>query len=530
MDFAALIIFLALYYLRPQEWAEDFNRIHPIQLLSVLAILALAQKGKLKFKTLVQTPLDWLMLCYFIWTLIAGFQPRRALGDMQAVVLLYFLGVCSLDTIPRLKKCLGWWCLFIFIIAALALASQYGFDPLDSYAITEGPMKGRLILNLSIFDNPNALAHSVISAVPLFYYLLFWRRSFMKAGILLLAIPLYCIYLTQSKGAFLSGFATLLATLTFGRSRPAQIAVVLLTIAFGYGALYQLPRMSELNQAQSDPAIQGRVAAFSFGLSMMQQNPFGIGLGNFETAFFEHGPLEKYRVVRMVHVNHLGDRRRFVYVLRHYTKAPHSAYNQNGAELGYVGLFLFVGILYCCVRTLFFVRARDNDDERIRRALFAMVVAYAASSWMVDFGYRSTFFIMVAAISAFHRQLLRRQASEGNKAGVEPEPKFVWMRRLPPIEMPGIPLPGLAAPAAVSNALHAPGVTAAPLRASSLLPPLRPGPAVAGGVLTWRSRPSIEAALSKRFIWTRLGLVDFVIMLTLTYAAILYWKHLIATM
>jgi hypothetical protein len=535
MDFATLILFVALYYLRPQEWVKDFNRVHPIQLLSVLAILALALKGKLKFKNLVQTPLDWLMLFYFLWTLIAGFQPRQSFGYIQSNVLLYFVGVCSLDSIPRMKKFLGWWCGFVFIIALLALASQYGFDPLYSYSLTQGPMKGRLVLNLSIFNNPNALAHSIIPAVPLFYYLVYWRGAIMKASIILLGIPVYCIFLTQSKGAFLSGFATLLATLTFGRSRPAQILILILAIGFGYGALYQLPRMSELNRAQTDPAIQGRVAAFNFGLSMMRQNFFGIGLGNFQKEFYENGPTEKYRVVREVHINHLGDRRRFVYVPRHYTKASHSAYNENGAELGYVGLFLFVGILYCCIRTLLLVKSRDGDEECIRRALFAVVVSYAASCWMVDFCYRPTFFMMVAAISAFHRYLLRQQASASEPVELAPVPKFPWLRRLPPIAMPGIPLPGLAAPVsaplpALPAGLRAQDMAPSPGRPSPFQPQLLPVPHFTGGMARWGRRGSLEEVLSKKFIWTRLGIIDFVIMVALTYAAILYWKHLIVTM
>ena len=287
MDFVALIFFLALYYIRPQEWFSAFSKLHPIQILSVMAIWALFQQGKISFKKLVQTPLDWLILSYFIWTLIAGFEPRHTFSGIQSVVLFYFVAVCSLDSIPRLKKFLGWWCLFIFLIASLAVASAYGFDPLGSADITNGPMKGRLVLNLSIFDNPNALAHSIIPAIPLFYYVVYWRRSVMKPAVLLLGVPLYCMLLTQSKGAFLCGFATVLATLTSGRSRIWQIVIVILALGFGYGALYALPRMNELQHSKTDPAIQGRVAAFTYGLQLMRTNYFGIGLGNFQSTFLK---------------------------------------------------------------------------------------------------------------------------------------------------------------------------------------------------------------------------------------------------
>ena len=553
MDYAALIIFLALYYLRPQEWFSDFSNLHPVQILSVLAIWSLVKTKRVAFTKLLATPLDWLMVAYFIWTLICGFTPRHTFSGIQAVILFYFVGVCSLDSIPKIKGFLGWWCIFIFIVAALAVGSTYGFDPLGSNDITTGPMKGRLILNLSIFNNPNTLAHSIISAIPLFYYLFYWRQITKKIFALLLIVPLYCIFLTQSKGAFLCGFATLLATLTFGRSRIWQIIIVIAAIGFGYGALYTLPRMNELHNSKTDPAIQGRVAALNYGLTLMRTNFFGIGLGNFEGDFFKRGPLEKHVKIRILPgheergahgtVHELNGLRVHVVTWKHYLKATHGAYNQNGAELGYVGLYLFIGILYCCIRTLLLVKSKDDDEERIRRALFALVVAYAASSWMVDFCYRPTFFMMVAAVSAFHRHLLRKQG-ESNDAIVEPPVVDLrpWIRRLPPIAMPGISLRGLTPPlpagqvvclpaaAAVVSALPAATTT---LMAPGQLPTARSGagvPSAPRSGLAPDKVSTIKETLRKKFIWDRLGIMDFIIIGVLMYVAILYWEHLIATM
>jgi len=536
MDFVALILFLALYYVRPQEWTPIFDTLHPIQILSVLALFAMIQTRKLRPRDLVRTPLDWLVLFYFIWTLIAGFQFRRSLGEIQSVLLFYFVAVRSLDSIPRQKTFLAWWCFFIVLISGLAIASLYGFDPLNSNELTEGPMKGRLVLNLSIFNNPNALAHSIIPAVPLIYYLFVWRRTAAKAAIVMLAIPVYCILLTQSKGAFLSGFATLLATLTFGRSRVWQVLVLVLTIAFGYGALYSLPRMNELRNSKSDPAIQGRIAAFSYGLNLMRNNWFGIGLGNFEESFLHDGPLEKYVVVRNVrsgnsNPNHDGNEegtptQRRVDISTHYVKATHSSYNQNGAELGYVGLFLFVGLLYCSVRTLLLMKCENSEEERLRRALFAMVVAYAVSSWMVDFCYRPTFFLFIAAISGLHRHMLRKQGEAEQPDEQEAVPTLPpWLRRPRPLEMPGISLPGLPIPVVAASGMGAAALAASPI----------PGTAYArlpgsGRILPWHPPPPATNPLRPKFLWTRLGITDFLIILVLTFVAIRYWQHIIATM
>jgi hypothetical protein len=538
MDYVALLIFLGLYYLRPQEWYPFFNALRPIELLSFMAVWAMFKSNKLKPRDLVRTPLDWLVLCYFIWTLLAGGQFFHILGGIEAVLLFYFVAVRSLDSVPRQKSFLGWWCLFMFVIAALAIASAYGFDPLGSYDITQGPMKGRLILNLSIFNNPNGLGHSIVPVVPLLYYLLFWRRVFMRAGLVLLAVPLYCVYLTQSKGAFLCGFATVLATLTFGRSKAIQILIVVVAIGLGYGALYTLPRMNELKNAKGDPAIQGRIAAFSYGMQAMETHFFGLGLGNFTAMFTRYGPTERIRHIKIIPahsimrnegaIEQVGVKRIVSFENLHFPKATHSAYNQNGAELGYVGLFLFVSILYCCIRTLLLVKSQDDDEERIRRALFASVVAYAISSWMVDFCYRPTFFLMVAAVSAFHRHLLKKQAGAGEP--VVETPLIVqrpWLRRLPPIQISGNPLPGLAGSVPVGSAAR---LASDATSTASPMPIRLPG-AGSARVLGWhKPETSLQDKLLQKFIWTRLGIADYLIMLVLTYASILYWRHLIKIM
>ncbi|HEX4086567.1 MAG TPA: hypothetical protein VHY22_16765, partial [Chthoniobacteraceae bacterium] len=140
MDFIALIIFLALYYLRPQEWFSGFNALHPVELLSVMAFWAMFQGGKLKPRDLVRTPLDWLIVCYFLWTIFASGQIMHTITSIEAVLLFYFVAVRSLDSIQRQKTFLTWWCIFMLVIAGLALASIWGFDPLGSADFTHGVM------------------------------------------------------------------------------------------------------------------------------------------------------------------------------------------------------------------------------------------------------------------------------------------------------------------------------------------------------------------------------------------------------
>jgi O-antigen ligase len=507
MDYAALILFLALYYIRPQEWFSAFSLVRPIQLLAFLALFAMWQRKKpVRFHDLWSTPQDWMVSAYFAWTVFASPTPGSTFRGILPVIFFYFVGVLTLSSLPRLRTFLTYWAAFILFVAALALASTAGFDPLDSQNLTQGPMKGRLTLNLSIFNNPNGLAHAIVPVIPMLYYLLFWRQTFKKILIVVAIIPIWCILLTLSKGAFLSSAVTIFATLVFGRPRIVQITLIALAITFGGTLLYALPRMNELHSSKADAAIQGRVASFKFGLETMRHKRLGHGLGNFAANFFKYGPTEKVKHKRMSHAN--GHARLEVYYQNiHYYKAPHSAYNQNGADLGYTGFFLFIGILYSCMRTLITAKTVNNDEESLRRALFAIVVAYAVSAWMVDFCYRPTFFMFIAATSAFHRHL---RSSFTRLINLEPEDEegpveLGWRHRVSPL---------VCLPAESGNA----GILSTQIDTLSLV---KAGEQEPQEILTPIDAPCGTIG------WQRIGLVDLALSYLLTEGAIRLWIYAI---
>jgi hypothetical protein len=135
--------------------------------------------------------------------------------------------------------------------------------------------------------------------------------------------------------------------------------------------------------------------------------------------------------------------------------------------------------------------------------------------------------MFVAAISAFHRFLLNKQAGENVPVVIAPVRETKpWLRGLRPIRLPGIPIPEFNAPGPA-------GSMASKMTGPISVPLMRPALAGSGEVprtLAWQNESSLEEKLRKKFLWNRLGLLDLVITLALTYGAILYWEHLIATM
>jgi len=505
MDFAAIVAFTIVLYVRPQE-IESFSFLANLRPAFVVmawggAALFMRPQG-VKWRDVVRTPADWTMLAYFCWIIFTNDDKWGTWKQIYNFVGFYFITVLALTTMQRIYTFIYWWLGCILFVATMALLSLVGIDPAGSQYVTEAS-RGRLVFNTSIFNNANALGHSVIVAVPMIYFLLFWRRPvFVKeVGLALLPISLYCTYRTESKGSFISGFSAILATLTFGRPKLVQAAILGLGLTVGWSALMFLPRFGELEKASKDEAIQGRVEAFKFGRWATENYKYGVGYKNFVKEFARK---EGEEVAR----------------------ASHSSYNQISAELGWGGLFLFAGCMYCAARTLFQARTANEMEERIRRTLFCLLVTYGVSSWMIDFAFRATFFVMIAMCSAFHRLLQDRAPVADTDDWLEEEQK-----------KEANPVTSMAATAAApgsAGGMDASHVYLAHLKsvrgarregasgARSAVAPVAP---LSGSVTTQQSNsyaPAVENTAEERasgspyMSWTRLGWIDLVLMYALT--------------
>lgn len=483
MDFAAVVIFLGFYYVRPQEWIDILSSFHPITLTMAVGLAGVLMKEKgVQLRDFFRTPHDWVMYALIGWIVYASPDSWGTWGEVKSYLVFYIVIVQSLTTVARLKLFLTWWTWLILGLAAVALAGNYGFDPLGSQDITVAN-QNRLCVALSIFANPNALGHNVVPGLIMAYFLFMWGRPiFMQQlGFFILLLPAYCVYLTFSKGAFLSGFIAGLTSFIFGRPVVVQILVVWVAITVGWAALFTLPRMEALQRNPArDEGIAQRIKLWQYGWNLYQKEEHGVGYMNWWAAMYRH----------------MG-----------WIKAPHSSYVQVGGELGKKGFFLYLAVLYVCLRTLITAKTATKEEERVRRMLFVLVVSYSFSSWMIDFGYRPTYFMFAAACAAFHRILhFREQTVEAA------QPEAVPVPQLRPITPAGatLPLPGLAAVMAAVPTAAVPAPTAA---------------------LAASKTDSAEASAPPRGIrWNRIGLIDIAVVFVMVKVAERFWLYAIGNM
>lgn len=482
MDFLGIILFLILYIIRPQEWMPYVDELRPVTLAMGVALGGMIFRSRgFSPKSFFKTPHDYAMLAFFLWIVLTGGYWKEDLGKIKNHFLFYFVFVQALSEMKRIENFVAWWTGLMILIAGLAIASEFGFDPANSHENTHGMFMGRLVFHNSLYNNPNGLGHGVVPAVGMIYFFCFWKRPiFIKeVGLVLLSITLWCVYLTQSKGAFLAGFAAIVTTLCFGRAKIFQVLVLAVAFTVGMAGLQMLPRMQDMNEPRKDAGIQGRLDAFRFGLAKMEENRYGIGLYTFADRFEE-----QYGI----------------------NMSPHSSYVGMGAELGWTGLALYLSIFYCSIRVLVTAKTTTPEEERVRRILMVLNISFIVSTWMINWGHQANYWLIAAVTAAFHRHLLSKD-EPAPVVAAEPE-KAKEIKEVPiMVAVPGMPA------AAMTTTLA--GVARLPV------------PTGVFAQLLARRAKQAEKPPPKSSSWKRIGVVDVALVWLMTHYTVEFWSYII---
>src|SRR5882757_2953869 len=114
MDLLWVILFLVMYYIRPQEWLSILSTIQFARIVMIGAIVSLFFRGRgVQPGQLLRTPHDWMILLFFTWLCISSPTPYATFKEIYSLPLTYFIIVQTLDTLPRIKIFLGWWTFLI---------------------------------------------------------------------------------------------------------------------------------------------------------------------------------------------------------------------------------------------------------------------------------------------------------------------------------------------------------------------------------------------------------------------------------
>lgn len=267
MDFVAVILFLILYFVRPQDWIpglEGLNVIKPIMAIGLWGLVTRdARSPRWRIMT---TPHEWLMVAYLAYGCYSDPDWSGTFSAVLPVAGFYFLTGQALTDSERLDRYFRWWAGTVAFMCIVGVATDMGIDITKARELIDNQI-GRLCLNTWLMDNPNALGHTAVTAFPLLYFTMIFRRGIASK---ILSVPLFilcalCVVATESKGAYLSAAVSITAALLVGRSRPVQIVLACLIFIGGSTVTSMLPRMVDREAMRYDEGIMGRALAFEAG-------------------------------------------------------------------------------------------------------------------------------------------------------------------------------------------------------------------------------------------------------------------------
>jgi O-antigen ligase len=361
----------------------DFDESGVIRLAAVLLLLAwfgaLVARDHAKKDFLSVHPGMSLVLGLFVgWSVLSAtwaeipsktLTPDGGFALGVALILITFTAVGTRDQALLATA--------VFVAGAAAAAL---------YAIVSTPPPEASQDRLSAtFLDPNELASTLVAGAALAIGVArFAKRSpgLRLAAYGACALCLLGIFLSVSRGGLVAlGVALIAAVLVGGRFR---LRIGLLAVAVAVAAIYYFAALApqaakeRILQSTQSGAVQreGRASIWQIGWRMVEANPVqGVGSGNFTTAS-RHYLLQPGTVWRSDEIIEKP-------------KVAHNTFLGMWAELGIVGLLLFLAVIVFSLRSALlaarnFAGRGDRDAEILARTLAIALVGMLAASFFIS--------------------------------------------------------------------------------------------------------------------------------------------------
>ena len=311
----------------------------------------------------------YLLLVFILWAGLSALWAENPGDAISAVTryapnaMLFLIVFAAANTRSR-----ALWVVGAFVLGTIASAAYGVAFPVP--ADVEGRLSGAL-------GNANETATALAVGVALAGGLAFALRGqpWLRAGVAVgIPLCLAALFLTVSRGGLVALGAVLVAgVLVAGPRRKAAVALVAVAAvgAVAYFGVIAEPQMRE-RLFESDGGT-GRSDIWTVGWRIVEANPVvGVGAGNFASTsvhyLFEPGVILRPDFI-------VDD-----------PKVAHNTYLEVLAELGVVGLLLFLAILGYVLRAALaaargFAAAGDRGMEMVARAVLVALIGFMVAAF-----------------------------------------------------------------------------------------------------------------------------------------------------
>jgi probable O-glycosylation ligase (exosortase A-associated) len=367
----------------PHQLAFGFATSFPINLMvAVVTLLSLAFSRENK-----SPPRDAMLaftVLFLIWITGNGFlavDPNLSwpLWDRTWKIILLGVVVATMAT-NRTR-------IHALILVAVMSLMYYGVKGGLFTLMTGGNFRVEGPGATTIGDN-NQLALAILMMIPLANYLRLHSAHLYVRYILLAAMVLSMISVlgSYSRGAFLA-LAGLLVVAWLGAKKKFLypfIAAAIVIPAWAFMPQSYVDRINTIQNAGSDSSFQGRLAAWKVALGYAEDHlPFGAGFAGATTPqiFARYAPGED-------------------------SHAAHSIYFEVLGDNGFVGLALYLVILFLCFWNTFVIRKRTKRNPEmawmydLAGMLQLMLFVFCVGGAALSFAYYDMLFISAGLLSA----------------------------------------------------------------------------------------------------------------------------------
>ena len=342
----------------------------------VLAIILwLIKKIMNKDWRLVGTPINIfliLLILVSLFSLINSIKMSSSIGGMQKLfkgILLFFIIVETIKDRKKLRR-IVWAALLGLVLVSVDGVFQYltGKDFIRGYKFNIGfryPGQPGLRRLSASMHNPNDFSSYLVTVIPLavsmaLYYLKGKKKLLLG---LVWLIAFFCMFQTYSRGAILA--FTIVMVLFSIIKKDKRLAAALLAMLLILPFL--LPRsvvnwsVTHLNPYEFFVEVGGRRWHWQAAINMIKTHPFlGVGTNTFSINY------ESYKIA--------ADPLTGWYA--------HNAYLQLAAEIGILGLAIFLLMLLVVIRNWWrhYKGVRVSDFQAISLGIFGGFISYLIAS------------------------------------------------------------------------------------------------------------------------------------------------------
>jgi len=274
---------------------------------------------------------------------------------LPTFILFFFLLLNGINTSRKFKIAVWLIVLLIVILVPQGIYQlEHGYGWAGQRLTTQGGKITPLIQRINwigIFNDPNDLALTFVIAVGIVLAFSFGKAGFIQRlmSLPVLSFLLYGIYLTNSRGGLVALMATVYFFFIKRTNRLFWGSIIGGTLAFALFAIG--PSRSALFNIQEASAFN-RVELWYEGILMLKSNPlFGVGFEMFTDQL---------------------------------AQTAHNSYILAAAELGFFGLFFWMGLIYSSFKGLSLVQAHDPRLKTYALGLQSGLVGFCAAAFFLS--------------------------------------------------------------------------------------------------------------------------------------------------